>query len=400
MVTLIMKKKSPSILFLSLIFLLVGCNEKETIAKPETEVSILKVEAKPVILRQMLTGRTSASLISEVRPQVNGQIIERRFEEGSEVEKGQVLYKIDSATYQAAYDQAKATLDSAKASLETAKNKNDRYQALRKSKGVSQQDLDDVVADYKAALATVAQAQASLDSASINLDRTEIKAQISGYISISNVTVGALVTASQTDALATIRALDPIYVDVTQSSTQLLRLRKLLSQKNIKSGSTSVELQLEDGSIYSELGTLQLQEVSVDESTGSVTLRAKFPNPNKTLLPGMFVRAIVDDAVDEQAIVVPQRVVTRNAKGEPTVLIVTSENKVEQKTIKVGKAIKDQWLVISGLIPGEQLIVEGINKVAVGDSVKTINYEDQSKTVTVESETDDTTNNTNSINNK
>lgn len=370
-----MQKKFFFILSFISFFLLTGCNDKEPVKPSVTEVSIITVEAKPVVLRQMLTGRTNESLISEVRPQVDGLIVERLFKEGSKVEKGQVLYKIDPANYKATYDQAKATLESAEAALETAKNKNDRYQKLTKSQSISKQDLDDVQAEYKEALGAVSQAEASLENAKINLERTEIKAQISGYIGISKVTVGALVTASQTSALATIRSLDPIYVDVTQSSTQILKLQKLLSLKNIQSGSTVVELKLEDGSIYDEKGTLQLQEVAVDESTGTVTLRAEFPNPNKTLLPGMFVRAIVDDAINEEAIVIPQRCVTRNAKGEPVVLLVTEDDKVEQKVIKIGRAIEDKWLVISGLTPGDKLIVEGINKVSSGDLVKTINYQ-------------------------
>lgn len=365
---------SNKLFFLVCLFLLSGCDEQVAAPAPKTEVSIITVVAKPITLKQTLTGRTKASLVSEVRPQVDGIIVEQLFKEGSKVEKGQLLYQIDPVSYQAVFNEAKANLENIQASLITAKNKYMRYQLLLEKQGVSKQDFDDVTATYKESLASVSKAEAALETARINLDRTKIKAQITGYIGISNVTVGALVTSSQSDALATIRNLDPIYVDVAQSSNQLLKLRKLLSQKNIQAGNAQVELKLEDDTTYEHLGQLQLQEVAVDESTGSVTLRAEFSNPDNILLPGMFVRTIVNDAVNEQAIMIPQRCVSRNSKGEPTVLVVNENNRVELKTITVGQDIGDEWYVTSGVNVGDHIIVEGINRVTTDEEVITVNY--------------------------
>lgn len=353
--------------------LLLGCGQEQKQPQGLTEVSTLTLKSQSVQLTQTLYGRTKASLISEVRPQVGGIIEQRLFTEGRFVTQGQVLYKINDASYQAAYAQAQAALASAQATLATAKNKYDRYQVLIKSMGVSKQDFDDVTATYEESRASVTKAQATLDSARIDLSRTEIKAPIAGYIGISSVTVGALVTTSQSEALATIRSLDPIFVDITQSSTQLLRLRQLLTQQNYKTGSTDVALILEDNTPYQQLGQLQLQEVAVDESTGSVTLRATFANPERVLLPGMFVQAIINYAVNDNAILIPQRAVLRNAKGQPTVFVI-NDNKVSQRVISTDKAVGEYWLVTSGITENEQVIVEGINKVSIGETVKVIPF--------------------------
>lgn len=238
--------------------------------------------------------------------------------------------------------------------------------------GVSKQDMEDAKASYLQAVASVEAKKAALQTARINLEYTKIKAPISGRIGTSSVTVGALVTANQTTALATIRTLDPIYVDLTQSSTQLLKLRALLEQQGIKQGSTKLALKLEDGSMYKQNGTLQFQEIAVDESTGSVTLRATFPNPDGVLLPGMYVRTLVDEAVNSAAILVPQQAIQRDPKGNATAFIVTADNKVEKRVVVTERAIGDTWLVNSGLNAGDRVIVEGVNKVRVGDVVRVV----------------------------
>jgi membrane fusion protein (multidrug efflux system) len=243
---------------------------------------------------------------------------------------------------------------------------------LLKLDGVSQQDADDAAAAHQQAVAMVALKKAALETARINLGYTQVRAPISGRIGKSTVTPGALVTANQETALATIRALDPIYVDLTQSSAQLLRLRKLLGSEGVQSGSANVRLKLEDGSDYGTLGTLQFREVMVDEATGSVTLRAQFPNPDGVLLPGMYVRAVLDDAVNTQAILAPQQGVTRDARGNAVAMVVGKDQKVEQRTVVAERAIGDHWLITNGLQAGDQLIVEGLNKVRAGDTVRAV----------------------------
>lgn len=312
-----------------------------------------------------LNGRTTAAMVSDVRPQVDGIIQKRLFTEGSDVKAGQVLYQIDPTSYQAAYDEAAAALKNAQASVRAAKLKAERYARLVKVEGVSQQDADDAQTSYEEYLATVAEKQAALKTAQINLAYTQIKAPISGRIGISSVTPGALVTASQTTALATIRQLDPMYVDLTQSSRELLELRRLQ-----KSAQSTVSLTLENGETYASPGKLQLSEVSVDESTGSVTLRAVFPNAEHILLPGMYVRAAVENGTDPAAILAPQQGITRDARGNATALVVNDQQQVEQRQVVTARAIGNRWLVSSGLNAGDRLIIEGTNKVSVGDTVK------------------------------
>jgi membrane fusion protein, multidrug efflux system len=361
-------------LLITLPLLWLGCSKNETQnrSKPQTEVGVYTLSAQSVTLTRELPGRTKATLSSEIRPQVGGIIQARLFDEGSLVKKDTVLYKIDPSSYQAAFDEAKAALKNAEATLESTRLKSERYADLVKIEGVSKQDAEDAKAAYLQAVASVDEKNAALQSAQINLEYTKIKAPISGRIGTSSVSVGALVSASQTTALSTIRTLDPIYVDLTQSSTQLLKLRALLAQQGIKKGSTKLVLNLEDGSRYAYEGTLQFQEIAVDESTGTVTLRATFPNPEGILLPGMYVRALMDEAVNETALLVPQQGVQRDPKGNATVFIVTSDNKIETRVVTTERAMDDMWLISSGLAVGDRVVVEGSNKVHAGDSVKAV----------------------------
>jgi len=367
-----MRVKMLKPLLLALPLLWLGCSQQSKPVKSAmpVEVGTYTLSAQNVTLTRELPGRTKATLSSEIRPQVSGIIQARFFEEGSLVKKDAVLYQIDPSSYQAAFDEAKATLQNAEALVESTRLKSERYADLVKIDGVSKQDMEDAKATYLQAVASVEAKKAALQTARINLEYTKIKAPISGRIGTSSVTVGTLVTASQTTALATIRTLDPIYVDLSQSSTQLLKLRSLLAQQDVKQGSTKLALKLEDGSMYKQSGMLQFQEVAVDESTGSVTLRATFPNPDGILLPGMYVRALIDEAINASAVLVPQQAVQRDPKGNATALIVTAENKVEKRVLTTDRVIGDTWLVNSGLNAGDRVIVEGVNKVRVGDSVR------------------------------
>lgn len=332
------------------------------------EVAVYTVAPQALAMSTELPGRTAAFQVAEVRPQVGGLVQKRLFTEGSDVKAGAQLYQIDAATYQAAFNSAKASLAKAKANLAAAGPKVARYKELVAIEGVSRQDYDDAVAAHEQAKAEVEAAQAAVDSARINVDYTKVAAPISGRISRSNVTPGALVTAGQTTALTTVQQLDPIYVDVTQSSEELLRLKREMDNGSIKkaNGQAKVTLLLSDGSKYALPGKLQFSDVSVDPGTGNVTLRALFPNPKHDLLPGMFVRAVLETGVSEQAIAVPQMGVTRNPKGEATALVLNKEGKVEQRVLQTGGTIGDKWLVKSGLNAGDRVIVEGLQKVKPG----------------------------------
>ncbi len=359
------------------VFAITGCKQHSSPgAQPSTpEVGIVTITAAPVTLTMELPGRTSPHLIAEVRPQVGGIIQERLFTEGSDVKAGQVLYRIDPATYQAAYASAKAALARAEANLLPARLKEERFRELVAINAVSRQEHDDASAMRKQAEAEVAANQAVVEAARINLEYTSVKAPISGRVGRSTVTGGALVTANQAAPMATIQQLDPVYVDVVQSSAELLRLKRNLANGEIKGqdgGRTQVKLVLEDGSSYPQEGVLKFSEVTVDQSTGSVTLRALFPNPEQLLLPGMFVRAIVQEGVSEQAILVPQRGVSRNPKGEALVMVVGGEEKVEPRVIKVSRTVGDNWLVSDGLKVGDRVILEGIQKARPGTQVKAV----------------------------
>jgi membrane fusion protein (multidrug efflux system) len=340
---------------------------------PEAGFVVMRAQAQP--LTTELPGRTSPLAISEVRPQVNGIILQRLFTEGSTVRKGQSLYRIDQAPYRAAVDQAKAQLANVEANLTTVRLKAQRYADLVKIKAVSQQDYDDAQAAAGQAEASVQQAKAALETAQINLGYTDIKAPISGRIGVSTITQGALATAGQTSPLTTIQTLDPIYVDVTQSSAELLRL-----ERDIKSGlaqkdaplAAKVRLMLEDGSTYPEEGRLEFTDVTVDPNSGAVTIRAQFPNPRGTLLPGMFVRAIVNEAVAPDAILVPQQGVSRDPRGGATVLVVDDQDKAELRPIEIAQAVGADWLVTKGLKPGDKVIVEGLQRIQAGAKVRPV----------------------------
>ena len=343
-------------------------------AETPVEVAVVEVKSESVALQTELAGRTSAFVTAEVRPQVNGIIKSRAFREGASVEAGQLLYVIEPSVYKATFERARAELTSAEALVITTRVRSERYAELVKINAVSKQEYDDARASHLSSVAAVEQARASLQSARINLDYTRVLAPIAGRIGRSSVTQGALVTAGQATALATIAQLDPIYVDVTQSSVQLLQLKRLLSSGGAQPPSTKVKLKLEDGSDYPQAGELQFTDVTVDASTGSVTLRALFPNPDVLLLPGMYVRALIDEALDPHAILAPQQAITRDEKGQASVLVVDAQNKVQTRSLTTGRIIGDRWQVTSGLAPGERVIVEGNDKIKPGAQVKPVSH--------------------------
>jgi membrane fusion protein (multidrug efflux system) len=350
-----------------LAIVLAACGNGDQAEKaPPPEVGVVTVKAEPTPIRTELPGRSVASVTSEVRPQVTGIIRNVPFREGATVRAGQTLYEIDDAPFRAAVAQATAALASAEATVVSTKARAERYAQLAKIGAVSQQDSDDAQAAYQQAIASVGQARANLQSAQINLDYTKVKAPITGRIGRSFVTRGALVTAGQTQALASIQTLDPIFVDVTQSSADLLRLTRALTSGGFVSSEAPVTLTLPDGSEYGHGGTLEFSEPVVDPATGSVTLRATFPNPDGLLLPGMFVRAYVTEAIDPNAILVPQQAVSRNQRGQPVALVVGPDNTVEQRILETRQTLADKWVVTSGISPGERVIVEGLQRAQPG----------------------------------
>jgi membrane fusion protein, multidrug efflux system len=359
----------------------IECGKKTTAGSPPPstppEVGVVVVKPQSITLTTELSGRTSPHLIAEVRPQVGGIIQKRLFVEGSDVQAGQVLYQIDPATYRAAFASARAALARAEANLIPARLKAERFRDLVKIKAVSQQDYDDAYAALKQTEADVAASKAAVETARINLAYTRVTAPISGRIGRSTVTNGALVTASQPAALATIQQLSSMYVDVTQSSAESLKLKQNLASgllKNDGAAQARVKLLLENGSTYPLPGILKFSEVTVDQSTGSITLRAIFPNPKQVLLPGMFVRAIVEEGVNDQAILVPQRGVTRDPAGNPLVMVVGAGDKVEQRVIKVARTVGDSWLVTEGLKTGDRVILEGTQRAKPGTPVKIVPF--------------------------
>jgi membrane fusion protein (multidrug efflux system) len=363
---------------LSSFLLLGGCDSghgQQATQAPVPEVATVAIEARQVELTTDLPGRTSAYLVSEIRPQVNGIIQKRLFREGSDVKAGQLLYQIDPAPFQVAHDSAKASLGKAQANLPSIRSRAERYRELLVDKAVSRQDYDDAAAAVEQARAEIEYWKTSVEAARINLGYTRVTAPISGRIGRSSVTDGALVTAYQSAALATIQQMDPIYVDVTQSSSDLLRLKRNLEAGQLttdgKNGKT-VRLQLEDGTPYPLEGTLQFRDVTVDPSTGSFNLRIVVPNPQHLLLPGMFVRAVVQEGIAEQAILVPQQGVTRNPKGQPVALVVDEAGTVQQRMLTLNRAIGDQWLVSSGISAGDRVIVEGMLNVRPGATVRAV----------------------------
>ena len=355
---------------------LTGCDQaaeqSQASAPKAVPVGVITVKSQALTLKKELPGRISAFQIAEIRPQVSGIVQSRLFVEGHEVKQGQALYQIDPATFEADLAASEASVARAQASIASSKSKASRYSELLKIKAVSQQDFDEADAAYKQANAELLTAKAQLKSAQINLNYSHVSSPISGQISKSSVTVGALVSANQSTALATVTQLDPIYIDLTQSSNELTQLKKAISSGALTVDSTSqtdVELIMEDGSVYPHKGTLQFSEVTVDPSTGSVTLRAKFSNPEKLLLPGMYARASIVEGVKAGAILAPQRGVSRNSKGEPTAMVVSKENTVESRVLKVDRTIGSDWLVTDGLMDGDKLIVEGLQKIRPGAPV-------------------------------
>ncbi|MBA7930485.1 efflux RND transporter periplasmic adaptor subunit [Klebsiella sp. RHBSTW-00215] len=332
------------------------------------QVSVHIVSSAPLSVTTELPGRTSAYRVAEVRPQVSGIILQRNFVEGSDVNAGQSLYQIDPATYQAAYNSAKGDEAKAEAAAVIAHLTVKRYAPLLGTQYISQQEYDQAVATARQADADVIAAKAAVESARINLAYTKVTSPIGGRIGKSSVTEGALVTNGQADAMATVQQLDPIYVDVTESSNDFMRLK----QESLQHGSDtkSVQLIMENGQPYALKGTLQFSDVTVDESTGSITLRAIFPNPQHSLLPGMFVRARIDEGVAPNAILVPQQGVTRTPRGDASVMIVNDKNQVESRQVATSQAIGDKWLITSGLKSGEKVIVSGLQKVRPGVTVK------------------------------
>ena len=406
------------------ILILGGCGQKSTTGGPQggsPEVAVVTIQPQRLVITTELSGRTSANRVAEVRPQVGGIIQKRLFEEGSEVKAGQTLYQIDPATYQAALDNAAANLtamqrntERARAALqasianvtrqkstrELARTNRDRFEEAFKDKAVSASQRDQAVTEAEvaettiqaaeaqvesdrkaiaAAEAAILQAEAALKMARISLGYTSITAPIPGRIGKSGVTEGALVTAYQPVALATIQQLDPMFVDVPQSTTELLRLRGRLEDGRLgRNGQVrnTVRLLLEDDTRYPWEGELQFRDVTVDPTTGSVILRVVFPNPKGVLLPGMFVRAVVEEGVNPKAILVPQQAVSRDPKGNPVALIVDAEGKVGQRMLTLDRAIGNEWLVSSGLAPGDRVIVEGMQKVRPGAPVKAVPFEE------------------------
>lgn len=340
--------------------LLSGCKKEEAAPAPQApQVGVVTLQPQAFTLTSELPGRTTAFRIAEVRPQVNGIILKRLFKEGGDVKEGQQLYQIDPSVYE-------ATQKSAEANLQSTKSISDRYKQLVNEQAVSRQEYDTAVANRL-------QSEASLQSAQINLRYTKVLSPLTGRIGRSSVTEGALVSNGQADAMAVIQQLDPIYVDVTQSSVELLELRRELESgrlQKVGDNAAKVKLTLEDGSQYKLDGKLEFSEVSVDETTGSVTLRAVFPNPEHTLLPGMFVHAQLQAGVNSAAILAPQQGVTRDLKGTPTALVVGPDNKVELRQLKASRTVGSQWLVEDGLKAGDRLITEGLQFVKPGIEVK------------------------------
>ncbi|WLD65447.1 MULTISPECIES: efflux RND transporter periplasmic adaptor subunit [Pseudomonas] len=361
--------------FLSLIILVMlgGCSGGEPAPEAVTpKVSVISIKPQSQVLTTELAGRTQAFMVAQIRPQVGGIVQRRLFVEGADVKLGQALYQLDAASYTAALAQSQASLAKARATLKSAQSTARRDAELVKINAISQQDNEDAQATLLTAAADVQVAEAEVETARINLAYTRITSPVSGRIETSTVTPGALVVANQDSALTTVQQLDPIYVDVTQSTTQLLRLKRDLASGVLQSngdGQARVSLKLDDGSTYNQQGRLKVSGVSVNEGTGTVTLRAEFANPDHLLLPGMYVRAVLEQARNDQAILVPQKAVTRSASGVTTALLVV-DGKVEQRQLSIDRAVGNQWWVTAGLKAGDQLIVEGGQKVRAGAAVQ------------------------------
>lgn len=356
---------------------LAGCSDKAPPPAPRgpVEVGVITVQPERQSVTTELPGRTSAHLVAEIRPQVGGIVQKRLFTEGADVKAGQVLYQLDPAPFEAALASAEASLGRAQATAGSAESNARRNAELAKIEAVSRQVADDSQAAAQQARSDVAVARASVETARINLGYARIRAPISGRTAISTVTPGALVTANQTTALTTISQLDPLYVDVTQSSTEVLRWKTDLAQGRLQragEGQARMRLKLEDGSTYAHPGRLQFSGVTVNPTTGAVTLRGVVPNPDGLLLPGMYVRAVLETGVNEQALLVPQQGVTRDAAGNASVLVANAQDKVERRNIEVGAAVGNRWVATAGMAAGDRVIVDGLQRIQPGDTVKAV----------------------------
>jgi membrane fusion protein, multidrug efflux system len=372
-----MTTRSSISLALTLAFAAAGCSKTTVTQAPAgpIEVGVVTLAPTPVTLTRELPGRTSAYRVAEVRARVNGIVLKRLFVEGSDVKEGQALFTIDPAPYQAALDSAKASLARAEANAANAKLTADRFADLIQDNAVSKQEYDNAMASLKASDADVAAARAALETARINLGYTKVTSPVSGRIGRSAVTEGAYVMASQATLLATVQQLDPVYVDLTQSSVEVLQLRRQLAEGKLQGAGKDrarVKLVFEDGREYGAAGALQFADVTVDPTTGSIALRALFPNPKKELLPGMFVRARLEQGVAPDALLVPQQAVTRDQKGQPTALVANAQNKVERRVLVTDRAVGDAWLVTDGVKAGDRVIVEGLQKVRPGAEVTAV----------------------------
>ena len=367
--------RACSWLLLASLPLLAACKEDPAgpSEMPPAQITVLPLKPEQVAITTELPGRTNAYRVAEVRPQVGGVVLSRLFAEGAEVKPGQPLYQIDPAPYQATLQSAEASLARAEATAASARTTVNRYQPLVRARAVSQQDLDNAVATLRQAEADIASARASITTAKLNLGYTQVNAPIGGRTSRSAITPGALVTADQASSLLSITQLDPIYVDLTQPTATLLRLKRELAAgrlRKVADDQAEVHLTLEDGTEYPQAGRLQFSEVIVDQGTGSVTLRAVFPNPDGMLMPGMFVRAKLEEGVAADAILVPQQAVSRNPKGEATALVLSADGKVQPRIIRADRAIGNRWLVTDGLAADDRVIVEGMQRLRPGVAVR------------------------------
>lgn len=373
-------RASIALLFASSSLILAGCNDSQSAvntAPKDPEVGVVTLAPQSTTLKSELAGRTAAQMVAQIRPQVSGIVQKRAFTEGAMVKAGELLYQIDPASYQAAQASAKATLARAEATASAARLKAKRQADLFAIEAISQQDNEDAQTALQQAEADVASARAALETTSINLERTRIVSPIAGRVEASTVTPGALVTANQETALTTVQQLDPIYVDIPQSSLEVLQLRKALSSGALKSegNAARIQLVLEDGSTYAHEGKLQFAGVTVNTTTGAVTLRALVPNPERLLMPGMYVRARLDKGTDPEALLVPQPGIGRDNTGKATALVVNAENKVEQRKVEVSEAIGTNWRVTDGLKAGERVIIEGSGKARPGQSVRVVDVQ-------------------------
>ena len=386
-------KRSHGLVLLSGVLLLSGCDgcKKPQSAALTPEVAVVTIQPQRLVLTTELPGRTAAYRVADITPRVSGLILKRFFREGANVNAGELLYQIDPAPFEAALETVQASLARAEANVTALQLRVNRFKELLPDRAISQQEYDDALSAVNQAKAEVESLKAQIKTARINLGYTRITAPISGRIGRSSVTEGAVVSAYQPVALATIQQLDPVYVDVPQSTGDLLRLKNLMKGGGLSqngAGQRKVELILDDGTTYQHQGALQFRDVTVDPTTGSVILRIVFSNPQGVLLPGMFVRAVVKEGVNQRALLVSQQAVSRDPKGNSLVFIVDKDGVVQQRMLTVDRAIGDTWLVLSGIVSGERVIVEGMQKVRPGVKVKAITFEKSSESNSAEHNAD------------